>query len=200
MQTDIARVVLVDIDEIVFDSPELMALLILILGVIAYLQSKLGPGDDWIETLKLKIYLILDPILSKHGFELIRKKGIEEYIYSTHITPDEVEEVLMSCGYERNVAANKKYRELPDGSKQYEVGSMKYRYPDSDQQHHVYIFPGQYYVCDIYGHKETDWQEDPEGHMEDPQIDGDPDEILKDCLDEAEVEYEKDKVFIEQYS
>lgn len=142
-------------------------------------QRGLGAQADWVETLKLAVFVSADPVFSRAGRPLTRNKTNEEdeKFFNSSKSPDEVEVLLTEGGYDRNLISTKKYRMVDDGERQqWAVGSYRVVYGEDDKfQHHVYLFPDGDGGTDVYGHKETNYEHDASGHLNDRQFDGDPD-------------------------
>jgi hypothetical protein len=190
---------MVDLVNIIFSNPTYTLALTIVLGIIGILgRQYLGPEDDWIEQKKQNLARRLHPIAARLGRPLLQQKTIDEYVCSTTESPDFIETALHGCGYEENDVSNVKYRELPDGTRQYNVGQLSFSVADSNLQWHAYIFPGHGdYGADVYQHLEVDWDPtqggDPEKHVTEPiQSKGDPERVLRDCLIEQDVAYEFD--------
>jgi len=140
-------------------------------------QRGLTAQDDWVESLKVGVFAPLNPIFRRFGRPLIRNKTNEsnEKFFSTPKSPDEVEEALTGAGYARNLISTKKYRMVND-EQHWAVGSYRVVYGEDDKfQHHVYLFRREDGGTDVYGHKETNYEYDPSGHVGDQQWNGDPD-------------------------
>lgn len=178
--------------ETVSSSPFLLAALGLVLALLVAYQRTLGPGDDWIETVRLVLLLALNPVFAARDRPLIREKGEKDYVCSSLIGPNAIEEAVMAYGYERNIPATKKFRRV-DGSREWAIGSFRYVHLDSDQQHHLYLFPGHgEYGTDCYHHREPRYdQEDPMDHTEGRQVHGDPDGHLREALEAACIPYDR---------
>lgn len=151
-------------------------------------QRGLGAQADWVEKLKLAVFVTADPVFSKAGRPLVRNKTDEsnEQFFHTDKSPDQVEVLLADGGYSRNLISTKKYRMVDDGERQqWAVGSYRIVYGEDDKyQHHVYLFPDGNGGTDVYGHKETNYEHDPSGHVEDRQWNGDPDDKATPLLEE----------------
>lgn len=180
-----------------FDSPELTAVLALLLTILGHWQLRVGPDDDWIEAVRRDVFLAIDPIARRLGRPLIRRKGTLDYITSTlDASPDDVERALVAYGYTRNLISTRKYR-LLRGGKDWAVGSWRHVESGSDWQHHVYLFYGHdtadRYFCDVYGHKEKRYdQADPEEHVSERQIHGDPDGHVELALSRFKIKHRRD--------
>ena len=185
----------------IFNDPLYGAIVVVVLAVIAIVSKRfIGPSDDWVERVKRKWILRLDPILRRVWRPFTTRKYKDEYVCSVMISPDELERKVFEGGYVENDVSTVKYRVLSGSTHQYSVGQMKFSEPDSNRQWHLYIFPGHgKYGADCYQHGEEDWNPieggTPEDHLKSEQIPGDPESVLRDTLDEQEVSYEVDEQF-----
>jgi len=146
--------------------------------------SKLTPEDDWVEGLRKRILVILDPFFRPLGRNLIFECHDEDYICTTDISSDSVEEAIHPK-YKRNLTSTRKYR-VSAGERQWAVGSWVYDPDDTDWQHHVYLFDTGSYdepKTDVYGHKEASASKDPASHHRSWQEHGDPDGELSGLID-----------------
>jgi len=151
--------------------------------------SKLTPEDDWVEPLRRRILVLLDPIFRPLGRNLIFECHDEDYMYTVAKDSDAVERGLYPQ-YKRNLTSTRKYR-MVDGERQWTSGSWVYDPDDTEWQHHVYLFDtGSYNEAhtDIYGHKEASAANDPSAHHRSWQEHGDPDENVVKLLAEAGLE------------
>lgn len=187
----------------IFNDPLYSAIAVVVLAVIGILSRQyLGPEDDWLELKKQNLARQFDPMTSKMGYPLLREKRVNEYVCSTTESPDFIEVALHGCDYEENDISNAKYRILPDGTRQFNVGQLAFSEPDSNVQWHAYIFPGHGdYGADIYQHAEVDWDPsqggDPEDHLTTPfEARKDPERVLRDCLISQDVAYEFDDEWV----
>jgi hypothetical protein len=149
-------------------------------------QRGLTAQDDWVEKLKIAVTAPLNPIFRRLGRPLTRNKTNkqEEKFFSTDASPDEVEVALTDGGYDRNLISTKKYI-IRDDEQIWAVGSYRIVYGEDDRfQHHIYLIPREDGGTDVYGHKETNYEYDPSGHVSDAQGDGDPDNKATPILEE----------------
>lgn len=189
------KIVLQSVEDIVLNNQLYYAILVVALVIAGVITRRyIGPEDDWIEDRRKEVFVRLNPVFKRMGRTLVVEKGIEDYVCTAHQTPDDIEDALYQCGYVENPISTRKYRVI-EGHKQFAVGSMKFSDPDTDIQWHAYIFPtmeGSW--TDIYQHGETDWDPSeggsPIGHLEDKQIHGDPENVLRGCLDNRNILYE----------
>lgn len=188
------------IDTIASD-PVYSAITVIVLTIVGIVSRVyLGPQSDWVEAFKQKWVTKLDPILSIVWRSFLRQKTNDEYVCSTTILPDAVEKALHHGGYTENDLSSVKYRVLPDGTRQYNAGQLKFSEPNSSRQWHVYLFPGyKHNGTDCYQHGEADWDPSEGGgleqHLNSDQISGDPESVLRDVLDAQGVSYEVDEQF-----
>jgi hypothetical protein len=157
-------------------------------GTLRTASSYLTARDDWVEGLRRRLAVTLDPVLSPLGRPLIAEKGRADRVCVVDASPDAVERALLAR-YQRNLASTRKYR-LRDGERDWAVGSFVYDPDDTDWQHHVYLFDNGDGTTDLYAHKEASAASDPYGHVTKPQIHGDPDGIARGTLEEAHFEYQ----------
>jgi hypothetical protein len=119
---------------------------------------------------------------------LIHDKGRHddpEYLETWACRPGEAFTRLSKAGFSANVASSLKRRPAPvEGSVQYSALSMAY-YHDDGTQTEVYAFDNPDGTIDVYAHHETSVT-DPEGHLSDPQADGDPRGVVPSAPSEAQ--------------
>jgi hypothetical protein len=165
-------------------------------------MSYLSPKDDWIEGLKRRLAVLLNPFFEPLGRPLVFHCHDEDYMYTVGKGSDAVERALYPT-YQRNFASTRKYRyvdmhgnRIPKGEedavggaeKQWSDGSWVLDPDDTDWQHHVYLFDNGdlgHEKCDVYGHKEVSAEKDPSGHVSGRQENGDPDENVVPLLANA---------------
>lgn len=129
-------------------------------------ESLLSPDDDWIEAVRRWLYPRLDTIWPM-GSMLLDADG---YVTTIHASPELVELELAHCEFVRNPVASFKIH--PDGRKS--VGSWVLLPPDApdgtlepDEQLHLTLVPTSNGGVDVFAHVETDWRDDPYGHLTD---------------------------------
>jgi len=178
------------------------ALLFILMSVV-YIQRRVKLDDQWVFKWKHRFAYGLNPF-SKNLLNrpLTRKKGkqdFDEYVVSVDQSIHEVKKAVTEYGYETNLASTSKYIIKKNRGRSWEVWSFRYRDPDSDKQYHLYLFDGHgNYGADLWQHVETDWTEDPEGHVSDGQTPGDPDNVLRPALMKAGLDWERDSDFRKQ--
>jgi len=192
------------IKELIESDPQLAAIVGAFFVVLGLAQYFLGPDDDWVETRREKYLLELHEILSIFGgYAKVTKEGPGEYVYSVKVGEEELEEILYSGGYHRNVIAAKKERIKPDGEKELSLNSWVHR-PSlmADMQSHATNYPGHKEgEVDIYHHYETSWVSHPiEHYFSVKQYDGDPEGHLEEALEMADVEYYRDEEWVNEFS
>lgn len=176
--------------DVIYEYPVASALLSLTLLLLALWQLSLGPSADWTNRVRRRLWPRLDPLTRPLGRPLVNEKSREEYVATVDVDVDELE-VAVATIYAPNLASTLKYIELPDGTRAYEVGSWVYR-PRlfGKWQHHCYIFKaangGSYH---LHHHKEINYVYSPPGHTGREAIEGDPDDVLVDGLDDAGVDH-----------
>ena len=158
-----------------------------IIGYIRTGTSYLGPEDDWVEGLKRRLAVKLDPYTRQYGRPLIFECHDEDYFATAKATADEVELAIASL-YQRNLTSTRKYRFI-EGERDWADGSWVYDPDDTDWQHHVYLFENDDGTSDLYGHKEKSAEKDPLGHVMDAQEHGDPDSIARERISTFSIQY-----------
>lgn len=172
-----------------------------IIGAVRNGMSYLTPQDDWIEGLKLRLVLIVNPLIAPLGRPLIFHAHDDDYMYRVNKSSDTVERAIHPT-YQRNFSSTRKYRYIdshgdpvPKGeeedtlsTKQWASGSWVLDPDDTEWQHHVYLFDsgdvGES-TCDVYGHKEASAEDDPSEHVSGKQVNGDPEENVVPLLADA---------------
>jgi hypothetical protein len=149
--------------------------------------SYLSPKDDWVEGLKRRLAVAIDPFTRPLGRKLIHEKGEADHFCTAEATSDEVETAIFPR-YQRNLTSTRKFRR-DEGRRDWADGSFVYDPENREWQHHVYLFDNDDGTADVYGHKETSAESDPYGHVMDPQVHGDPNGIVRGKLEEAGIEY-----------
>lgn len=147
--------------------------------VARIVEGVLTPSDDWVERWHNRLLGTLDPLARALGHPTAYRKGRRDYITTAQAPPDTVERALLDAGYQRNLVSAAKYRRY-DETKQWTVGQYVVDPVNTDWQHHVYLFPVAD-GTDVYGHRETTVRQ-PEGHLTDPQVHGDPNHRVRTVL------------------
>lgn len=183
-------------------SPILWGAFLAILIILGYLQTKLGPEDDWVETLREKWWFKIDEALSELGGYAVIMKGKKEYVFTVEAKEEKIEEILYRGGYHRNPIASKKVRIEPGGGKISSLSSWVNRKSLlSEMQDHATVFPGHKSgTVDIYHHYETSWISHPYKHYADvEQIDGDPQGTLENALMQSDVVFYFDEEWSSEF-
>lgn len=154
-----------------------------VLGAVRGVTVFLGPGDDWVERVRKRVYRAADDEMSDAGRPTTRKKGPADYVTTVHATADAVERAIHPQ-YQRNVTSTRKYRDVDEREIQWAVGSWVYDPKDTEWQHHVYLFESPDGGCDVYAHRETSVRY-PYGHLDDAQEHGDPNGRVRGILHAA---------------
>lgn len=157
------------------------------------MERLLGPSDDWVEDDRRILFETAQTLFGRwHTF--IREKSTRDYLTTAKASPDMVE-LALSISYQRNLVSSRKYR-VYDGHRQWAVGS--YVVDDSDIQHHVYLFPREDGMTDVYAHTE-DSVSDPREHLSGSGSAGMAQQhatsgSVFDCLDAENIEYAREKL------
>jgi len=130
----------------------------------------LGPDDDWVEDARRRLYTAAHGVLDQRT---IKAKSARDYVTTVEASPDTVEEALHPQ-YERNLVSTRKYRTVKEDERQWACGSWVHDPPDTETQHHVFLFEAPDGRTDLYAHYETSVR-DPDGHFRgDTFVPGDP--------------------------
>jgi hypothetical protein len=164
-----------------------------LMAAVRYAERFLGPDDDWVEDDRRILFEAAQRHLG-HVHRFTREKGRADYFTTAHATPDVVETVLHDNGYQRNLASTRKYRTHHGGGKQWAVGSWVLDHPDTDWQHHVYLFPTPNNGTDLYGHRETSVREGAEHLTATNQQHGDPMGRVRGLLSATDIPHGKRQI------
>lgn len=191
----------------VFSNPLAYAALIVALVAVVAWQASIGFKTAWkINQGKRVLFPLADrfrrPLLRRlrrHSSavatvvggvipHLIHEKGRSddaEYLETWACRPGTAFNRLRDAGFVPNVASSLKRRPGPlNGAAELSVLSMAY-YHDDGTQTEVYLFDNADGTLDAYAHHETSVT-DPEGHLSDPQADGDPRGVVPSAPAEAQ--------------
>jgi len=150
-------------------------------------QWYLGPEAEFVETYRSALLRRIAPVGKMIGRPTVRVKGDADYICSVDMGPEEFERVIYPT-YRRNLLATKKAVRGGRDNLIWSEGSWAAKaMPTAQNQHHLFFFKRENRL-DVYGHYETA-PVDPQGHVSDGQTHGDPNNTLRDLLDEQEIEY-----------
>lgn len=133
-----------------------------ILAGIRKVEELLGPSDDWVEDDRRILFEFADMVLGDY-YVFVYNVGNADYVTTAHASPDAIERLLDTNGYDRNLVSGRKFREHHDGGKQWAEGSWAL-YDGEGHQHHVYLFESPSGGTDIYAHYE-DNVTDPAAHL-----------------------------------
>lgn len=158
-----------------------------IIIIVSGLQWFLGPEHDVVERYRSVVFRKLNPIAKILGQPLVFVCRPDEYICSVEITPDELERAIHPV-YRRNLTATKKALDA-NNKLIWSEGSWAHKdSPTAEKQHHCWFFDMGDRI-DIYGHYE-DAVVNPSEHLDasNQQL-GDPNDTLKQTLEQNGVEY-----------
>lgn len=170
-----------NIPDLVLSNPYLStALLVAILAIVAYQRTLSYREYQTIHTVKTLVFRVLDPLATRRGRPLINDKGNRddaEYLAAYDGTPRDVLTTLDADGWDLHLVSTDKRR--PDRS--LDDGHAVF-YHDDGRQTEVYVFDTGHGMTHVYAHVETATT-DPDGHLSDPQADGDPRGVVRQALD-----------------
>jgi len=159
--------------------PVPLAVLTLILAAAVHYQR----GLTWTEYREIhRLKRRLFPRLDRVWPHFVHEKGDvddPEYLTTRPQSPRTVWKQLVSEGASPHVIASLKRREWPDGSVDYSVAHAVWTHDDGTQTE-AYLFHAPT-GTDVYAHRETSVT-DADGHLSDPQTDGDPKGVVKRAL------------------
>jgi len=172
--------------ETILQTPELLAGLTLAVIVVWYWQRQLTLTEyRWWHARKIRWFTRLDGVARRLGQPLVYHKGDRnhpEFIHGIHTPPAEVARDLLQYGFEPHLIATLKTRDGENGP-QPAWGQFVYteRVDGETIQTEAYIFRNVGGSTDVFGHVETSVV-DPDGHLQDPQRDGDTRGHIKSAL------------------
>jgi hypothetical protein len=158
-----------------FSDPRLLAALVLVLAAILQYQRTLSWHEyKRLHALKVRFLPIVDRYTNLFVISNKRYRDDREYLTTVDGTVREVWQTLVDAGGTPHLVNSVKQRPLPDGTRQYSAAHVVWNHAETGEQTEAYLWsnPGAGTV-DVYAHGET-WVLDPDGHMNDPQTDGDP--------------------------
>ena len=183
---------LINIQEVVFDNPLALAALTLVMILGVHYQRGLSFREyRALQRGKNAVFPALDSWARSNGHFLVRTKGREgpespEHLSTTPASPREVYRELRDAGFSPHLLASAKRRPHPAGEGwQYAWAQLIYNHPEVTGQTEVYLFRQPGGGTAIYAHNETSVT-DPEGHLRDEQVDGDPLGTVPASLNEGE--------------
>jgi len=198
-----------NIEGLVLGHPVLSAILtVVVLALVAKQATLTYPRYQTIHTVKTLVFRVVDPVTRKrgtlqgtvferffqtpvagralrwldqlHGRPLINDKDNREdaeYLAAYDGTPRDVLTTLDADGWDLHLVSTDKRR--PDGSLD---DGHAVLYHDDGRQTEVYVFDAGHGMTHVYAHVETATT-DPDGHLSDPQADGDPRGVVRQALD-----------------
>lgn len=178
--------------DLVLDHPVLSGLLVIVLGAIVSLQTRIGPSVAWPNRVRRLVWPIVHPVSDAVGRPLVREKDATEYVCSVSCSRRDLQRALHAGGYRSNLLSTLKY--VPGSSdRHWERGSWAYRRPRrAEYMHHCYFFRAAEDDATFHlnHHKEINYLHSPSGHTGGGRTVGDPDGRLVTALTDAEVETE----------
>jgi len=170
-----------------------VSLLVGILAALALLASFVRPS--WatrLEEARGRVWRALDPIVRRPIRPLVRDKTKHrEYVLTVECSLGELQQALFDYGFSYNPISTKKFRRNLKGDREWTVGTWVYRDTlFSAEQHHPYIFAVPSHGLDVHMHREANLVRHPVEHVYGNRDRGDPDDVLRDALDEAGIGYE----------
>lgn len=175
-----------DITNTVFSDPRLTAFLAVVLVIIMFYVRTIKPREAiQYERIKTLLFRVLNPITNTRvGYPLVYDKtNTDDHITSVEASLYDLAVAFWQEGFVWNPLSAEKY--IVKNGRHYTVLQVAYRDSpiDSDQFHaFIYSYGGQLH---IHGHKETS-PADPDGHLTDKQIQGDPDNRIAGVISRLE--------------
>jgi len=162
-----------------FNDPVALSLITLGLFALLLIQRRLGwQKYKRIHRAKVRLFPILQRLIPSYLF--VSEKGYRddaEYqdTWNRSVKATWHELTSIGVGGSPHLLSSIKRRETPEGP-QYSAAHVVWTHADGKQTE-AYLFENPDGTTDIYGHMETGVT-DPEGHLSDPQTDGDPREVI----------------------
>lgn len=173
-----------DIPSIIFGNELLVGVLtILMLAGIQYQRTLRTKEYLLYHKLKCRVFKILDPIARKYGHFMITTKGKDEYVTTVEKRPVEVINEQRPKFVPNLLSGAKRRRLGNDGPYQWTHSQWATYYEKDGEswQTETYLFDNGDGTADIYCHAEKSVS-DPEGHLEDKQLNGDAHGKLNEVL------------------
>jgi hypothetical protein len=124
-----------------------------IIASLRRFERHLSPKDTWVPKVRGIALRGAEKLLGHAtDYPFTTQKWYREYLTTVEVPLHTLEIALHDHGYQRNILASKKYR-MVDGEKQWEVASWVDDPPETEWQHHVYVFDSGESL-DIYAHRE----------------------------------------------
>jgi hypothetical protein len=164
--------------------PVVLAVLTLALaGVLRYQRGLSWTEYRAIHRPKARLFPILDRLKPGGFSSFINNKRYRsddaEYLRTDPRAVKQVWKTLVRKGGSPHLISSVKERETPAGP-QLSAAHVVWTHADTTQTE-AYLFPNPDGSTDVYVHHETSVQ-DPEGHLSDPQTDGDPRGVVTEAL------------------
>jgi hypothetical protein len=163
--------------------PRLLAVLVLAIAAVMQYQRTLSWREyRRVHALKLRLLPVIDRYTNLFVVSHKRYRADREYLATVDGSVRDVWQTLVSGGGSPHLVNSVKQRPLPDGTYQYSAAHVVWNHAETGEQSEAYLFenPGAGTV-DVYAHAET-WTLDPDGHLSDPQTDGDPRGVVHSAL------------------
>jgi len=158
-----------------------------LIAAVRRAERFLGPEDDWVEDDRRILFETAQSVVGDSYRYFTFEKGERDYVTIVQADPDTVERALMPP-YQRNLLSSRKYRTHHSGGKQWACGSFVIDAPNTDWQHHVYLFETADGNTDVYAHRETSVREGKEHITDTNQVPADPHKLFN-IFDRAGLEY-----------
>lgn len=162
--------------------PVVLAVVTLAVAAVVVWQRTLKwPEYRRLHALKLRYA----PLVDRHtSLFVLSRKGYRddpEYLGTREASVRAVWRRLVDAGGSPHLLNSIKERPLPDGTRQLSAAHVVWNHSGEGEQTEAYLFDNGDGTTDVYCHAET-WTLDPEGHLSDPQTDGDPKGVVRMAL------------------
>jgi hypothetical protein len=170
--------------EEILSNPVYVGILTVVIIVGVYYQKRLGYTDYRVlHSLKSVLFRAFDSRARSAGRPLVRYKhfGDNEFVTRVETSPRKTFQKLREGGFSPHLIATLKVRK---NKTREQVAHSQLVYTHSDgMQTEAYLFAHND-GTDVYGHVETSVV-DVEGHLTDPQTDGDARDVIKNALEDV---------------
>lgn len=166
----------------VFSDPRALAVLVLVVAAVLQYQRTLSWAEyRRIHALKVRLLPIVDRVFNVFVVSNKHYREDAEYLGTIEASVPNVFRELVNAGGTPHLVNSVKRRPVPYGTTQYSAAHVVWNHAETGEQTEAYLFDNGDGTCDVYAHGET-WTLDPEGHMSDPQTDGDPKGVVRAAL------------------
>lgn len=157
-----------------------------LMTVARRVEQFFGPDDSWVETLRQTAWRCAQRLAGgTHTF--VRDKGRADYVTTADASAQRVARALYANGYQRNIMSTVKTR----NGDEYVHSAWVLDSADTDWQQDVFMWENEDGTTDVYSHKEPSVRR-PKAHLDlSTGIHGDPDGRVRDVLDGAGIDYER---------